>query len=229
MKKKTHIFVMPITVLAICLTACSQKNKKETYGEYGKGSSDILQEEIKIDERADSVYFLGEIVEAFELRGEAVPHHILNYELTDAKLYSSPEEAAIQRDQMVNASFYNLPSGDGEIVYKDVAEFSLLVCDINIKNIDAEYLNIAALSLIYMEPDSRETKCITDPCYFSKSISIAEPDNSDYFHYELSKGDSMDAKVAWAVDTDVYDKNNFYRCTSYGGDESVVKYIKLDL
>lgn len=172
---------------------------------------------------------MGETVEAFELRGEAVPHHILNYELTDAKLYSSPEEAAIQREQMVNASFYNLPSGDGEIVYKDIAEFSLLVCDINIKNIDAEYLNIAALSLIYMEPDSKETKCITDPCYFSKSISIDEPNNSDYFHYELSKGDSMDAKVAWVVDTDVYDKNNFYLCTSYGGDESVVKYIKLDL
>ena len=111
----------------------------------------------------------------------------------------------------------------------DTSKVSFLLCDVKIKNInlDLDQLNITALDVVCLTADGNELRHTGLPAYFSEASD--ELSGQKYYDYELSAGQSMDAKIGWWIDLGQCKKENLYVMYNFGGDLDTQRLWKLDL
>lgn len=134
--------------------------------------------------------------------------------LKEAKFYETPEDAGLDRLQMEEQTENFDISGNPE--WCGIGEGKLLVCDLNVKNINhdrEDELHISEIMIAYADPDTRKVGIVScAPAYLSASSSkVGAP---DYYHYQLPKGESKEMKVAWLIQ-ESYEPENLYLCVTY--------------
>lgn len=147
-----------------------------------------------------------------------------------AKLYNTPEEAGLDGTQVRTDAGDLLYDMDTEMpVPLDTSKVSFLLCDVKIKNInlDLDQLNITALDVVCLTADGNELRHTGLPAYFSEASD--ELSGQKYYDYELSAGQSMDAKIGWWIDLGQCKKENLYVMYNFGGDLDTQRLWKLDL
>lgn len=146
-----------------------------------------------------------------------------------AKLYRTPEDAGINRNQVLAEGSLHYDMETDMPTSFDVSKASFLLCDIGIKNINLNPTdtNITLLSLVCLTLDGKELKLVGLPAYFSESIDV--PEGSKYYHFELPADQNMDAKVGWWVDPEQCKKENLYLMYNYRGMEKIQQYWDLEL
>ncbi len=205
------------------LSACSGK---------GKGSEKAIEEENNPQSLGkDNVYALGETVSLVGPTPQDPNMVVMECAVNAATLYDKPEAADIDSTQVLTSPDCHLDLKTETAAPFDFSKAHFLLCDITIKNIHMGLgdTNITALSLVYLLPDTKELVAVAVlPAYFSKTQG-SDVNASDYFHYKLPVGQSMDAKIGWWVDLDECKKENLYVMYNYGGDKKFQQAWKLDL
>lgn len=144
-----------------------------------------------------------------------------------ATLFKNPQEAGISMDEVLtdNETHYDLQTGEPSGV--DLSKSSFLLCDITIKNISSEYMNITDLSLVYLPERDKELKLVGLPAYFFKPKEVE--DSTDYYNFKLPVDKTVDTKVGWWVNLEECKKENLYLMFSYGGDSEYQQFWNLNL
>lgn len=225
---------MMVCVLCVgsMLVGCADSEKKnqiENGSVEGKTQEEFVREPIKIGN--GELYSWGEVIK-LEDPLPTIPNNIAEeYTIQAVQIFESPEEADIPREQIqknvLDILYYSGEGIEEEFEYMDVDKDSLLVCDMTIKNInrDPTDLNISRISLVYQSPDTGKIDMISEIAYFSKSIEM-DLNSQKLWHYDLAKGETMEAKVAWLIDLERYDLENLYIGIVYDGDYP--KYVKVN-
>ncbi len=154
----------------------------------------------------------GETMQVLSPTNEDPENHGVDITLNEAKVFDSPEDAGLDRSQILeNAENYDT---SGNLEWCDVNEGKILVCDITVDNInDDEDLHMGTFMIAYADPDTNKVTMVScAPVYLSASISNVT--SSDYHHFQLPKGESKDMKVAWMIQ-EVYEPENLYLCVTY--------------
>lgn len=101
-----------------------------------------------------------------------------------------------------------------------IDEAGILTCNLTIRNVNVEEgddLHIGTFMIAYADPATGKVSILTSmPTYFSASSSSV--DKSDYYHYELPKGESKEMVVAWLIPEE-YEAENLYLCVTYDNRE----------
>lgn len=142
----------------------------------------------------------------------------LDITLKEAGFYGSPEEASLDRAQMEEQTENYDVSGNPE--WCGIEEGRLLVCDMTVKNVNAnsgDEQHISEIMIAYADPDTGKVTIVScAPAYLSASSS--QVGASDYYHYQLSKGESKEIRVAWLIQKK-YEPENLYLCVTYDAKE----------
>lgn len=191
---------------------------------HGKGTGVAPAPVNLLDE--NNVYTIGESVQSLN-RTKSNPNNTgIEYKIDAATIFDTPEEAGIALEEMIDTSTYDLETGEPQKQVID--ECSMLVCEVELKNISEDDPNITQLSLVFRNPETEEMKYVSEIAYFSRSVSL-DPEDPKYYHYNLLPGQSIHARIAWLVDLEQYDKSELYLCIDFNGDPEVIRYIKLNL
>ena len=179
-------------------------------GEGGEEQTDIVL--------SDKLLKAGETLEVLYPVDEHSLEQGLELTLQDAKLSASPEEAQLDRVLMVEETENYDLSGD-PMMY-GIDEAGILTCNLTIRNVNVEEgddLHIGTFMIAYADPATGKVSILTSmPTYFSASSSSV--DKSDYYHYELPKGESKEMVVAWLIPEE-YEAENLYLCVTYDNRE----------
>lgn len=142
----------------------------------------------------------------------------LELTLQDAKLSASPEEAQLDRALMQEKTENYDLSGDPAMYGID--EAGILTCNLTIRNVNVEEgddLHIGEFMIAYADPATGKVSILSSmPAYFSASSSSVG--KSDYYHYELPKGESKEMVVAWLIPGE-YEAENLYLGVTYDNKE----------
>lgn len=219
--------IMAVAMVGLCscfLLACSGNGKDANGGKAIKTQDDSQYL------GKNNVHTLGEKVSLVSSTPQDPNTVKMECTVKAATLYDKPEAANIARTQVLTSEDCHLDLKTGMGTPLDFSKVHFLLCDITIKNIHigSGDTNITDLSLVYLLPDTKKlVKVAALPAYFSKSQS--DVNASDYFHYKLPVGQSMDAKIGWWVDLNECKKENLYVMYSYGGDKKYQQAWKLGL
>lgn len=214
----------------ILLSACSKNGKGITQNSEDDSGKAIKTQDNPQSLGKDNVHALGEMASLLDPTPQNPNMVGMECTVKAAALYDKPEAANIARTQVLTSGDCHLDLKTGMPAPLDFSKVHFLLCDVTIKNIHTGLgdTNITALSLVYLLPDTKKLVSVAVlPAYFSKSQS--DVNASDYFHYKLRVGQSMDAKIGWWVDLDECKKENLYVMYNYGGDKKFQQAWKLDL
>lgn len=218
--------IMGLVCSCIFLSACS-KSGKGVAQNFGKGSEKTQNKVQSLGK--NNVHPLCETASLLWPTNQNPNRVGMECTVKAATLYAKPEAANIDRTQVSTDKecHYNLKTEEPETL--DFSKAHFLLCDVTLKNIhlNQDEMNITALSLVYLSPDTKELKPIGFPAYFPKSKSSVGA--SDYYHYALPVGQSMDAKIGWWVDLNECKKENLYVVYNYSGDKTIQQAWKLGL
>lgn len=236
MMKKRYIekfMLTSILVISISLTGCSkimqrgnnQSNVNQDnvdFSSMGKGEDSTPKPQVIED---DGVLKIGDTVNLYEPTMKDPDKIGGEYRVNTAKIYTSPREAGIETKNMSNGTMLNQSTGDsGE---QEIGKTPLLVCNMDIKNIDTKEMHVSSIStLVSINPETKQIEWAWEPVYFSKSQSL-DPEDSKYFHIKLAKGEEMQTEVAWLVDTEEVKFENLYLATNLGGEKPQYVYLNL--
>lgn len=177
-----------------------------------------LDTEMKFEEEdvllSDHILKAGDTMQIMYPNNDGTLYNGLDITLHGAEVFDSPEAAGLNRAQMQEETENYDTSGNPE--WCGIDDANLLVCDLAVRNIDGNPdgdLHISEIMIVYADPVTGKVSIVSSfPAYFSASISNAGA--SDYYHYQVPKGESMDMKVAWAVQKE-YAVENLYLCVTY--------------
>lgn len=194
----------------------------------GKGDGEA--EESWEEEEAflsDQILHIGETLQVMYYKDENTLCPELEFTLQKAGLYDSMEAAGLGNvEHEEEAEVYDK---DGNPEECSIAGMRILSCDLTARNIDAvggSDQHISTIMLAYADPATQKVTMVSCmPVYFSASSSNV--DSGEYYHYQLSQGESRDMTVAWAV-PDEYEAENLYLCVTYDNrNPQDRQYIKL--
>lgn len=200
-----------------------EKVQKE-YAEEDKGADVWVEEEALL---SDKILKINDTLQVMSLTAEETLYPVREITLRGIQLFDSPEEAGLDREKMQQETENYDTVGDPEWCSFD--EGKLLVCNLNIKNLDKESdgdLHMSEFMIAYADPDTGKVTIVScDPVYLSASSSQAG--SSDYLHYQISTGENKDMTVAWLVQEE-YDVENLYLCVTYDmRDPSERQYFRM--
>ena len=218
-RKKVILLIVGICIMCNLLAACSMIPDKNVKTGETPTRPQYLQPQ--------NVHQLGEIGTLGNptLRNEKQIG--AEYTIKTATLYENPETAGIDTNQVIKDSevCYDLST---DIPYTpDFSKTWFLLCDVSIKNISLEYMNITALSLVYLPGEKEELKRTGLPAFFSKPQEVE--DETDYYNFNLPVNKSVDVKIGWWIDMEQCEKENLYLMLNYGGDKEFQQYWELGL
>ena len=178
--------------------------KEALAGESGEEQTDVVL--------SDKLLKAGETLEVLYFADEHTLEQGLELTLQDAKLSASPEEAQLEETENYDLS--------GDPMMYGIDEAGILTCNLTIRNVNVEEgddLHIGTFMIAYADPATGKVSILTSmPTYFSASSSSV--DKSDYYHYELPKGESKEMVVAWLIPEE-YEAENLYLCVTYDNRE----------
>ena len=184
--------------------------KEALVGESGEEQTEVVL--------SDKLLKAGDTLEVLYFVDEHTLEQGLELTLQDAKLSASPEEAQLDRALMVEETENYDLSGD-PMMYS-IDEAGILTCNLTIRNVNVEEgddLHIGTFMIAYADPATGKVSILTSmPTYFSASSSSVG--KSDYYHYELPKGESKEMVVAWLIPGE-YEAENLYLCVTYDNRE----------
>lgn len=184
--------------------------KEALAGEGGEEQTDIVL--------SDKLLKAGDTLEVLYPVDEHSLEQGLELTLQDAKLSASPEEAQLDRALMQEKTENYDLSGDPAMYGID--EAGILTCNLTIRNVNVEEgddLHIGEFMIAYADPATGKVSILSSmPAYFSASSSSVG--KSDYYHYELPKGESKEMVVAWLIPGE-YEAENLYLCVTYDNRE----------
>ena len=184
--------------------------KESLAGEGGEEQTDIVL--------SDKLLKAGDTLEVLYPVDEHSLEQGLELTLQDAKLSASPEEAQLDRALMMEKTENYDLSGDPAMYGID--EAGILTCNLTIRNVNVEEgddLHIGEFMIAYADPATGKVSILSSmPAYFSASSSSVG--KSDYYHYELPKGESKEMVVAWLIPGE-YEAENLYLGVTYDNKE----------
>ncbi len=221
-RKKKILTIVIIGAVCIFTSACS---KIGNIGQFSKENGESNERPQRLQE--DRLHSLGETALLAAPTKQNPQLKGAEYTVHTAALYENPEAAGIDTSQILTGGDTHYDFETGEPTEPDVSKAAFFLCDVTIKNIRLEYMNITALSLVCLLEGSEELKMVGYPAYFSKPEEVE--DSTDYYNFNLPADKSIDAKVGWWVDLEECRKENLYLMFNYGGDKEYQEYWKLDL
>lgn len=225
--KKRKLILIIASIISLCVLVWGFIEKNTEMNRSKEDGGDIQNQIQYLQE--DKMHKLGETV-LFEQPTKQNPKRIgAEYNVKKAKIFKNLEQAGIDRKEvLVEADTHydlvnNMPSK------LNVEEASFLLCDIVIKNISLEYMNITDISLVCLVENKgqKEVKLVGLPAYFFKPKNVEDP--MDYYSYRLPINESMDAKIGWWIDMEECKEEGLYLMLNYGGDKKLQQYWKLNL
>lgn len=178
----------------------------------GKEEGDSVEEEEVL--LSDKILKAGDTMQVLYPTNEGTLSQGLEITLHEAKMFGSPEEAGLDRAQMEESTENYDVSGEPE--WCDINEGKVLVCDMTVKNVNEDSdgeQHISEIMIAYADPETQKVTIVScAPAYLSASSSKAGA--SDYYHYQVSKGESKDIRVAWLIQ-EGYEARNLYLCVTY--------------
>lgn len=226
-KRVLMIIIAIIGIVCLCffLSSCSKGRSKEQ--NFGKGAEKTPKRTQYLQK--ENVHALGNTAPYGEPTNQNPKNIGLEFTVKTAKLFKSAEEAGIDGKQVLRSNDCHYDIKMGVPVPFDVSKANFLLCDVSVKNINTQDMNITALSLVYLTPDKKDLKLVGFPAYFSKSKSGSDIENPDYYHFELPVRESMDTKIGWWVDLSECKKENLYLMLNYRGVKKLQQYWELGL
>lgn len=220
--KKSILRMMGICIICNMAVGCA-------------AAPDKISKEGEIPERpqylqAEKVHQLGEMGTLSNPTLQNLKQIGAEFTISTAVLYENPEAAGIDVNQVLAGleNCYDLSADILDASYTpDFSKTYFLLCDASIKNISFEYMNITALSLVYLPDANEELKITGLPAFFSKPEEVE--DKMDYYNFNLPVNTSIDIKVGWWVDMEQCEKENLYLMSNYGGDKEFQQYWELGL
>lgn len=199
-------------------------------GDVSQAGKDVETEEMWEEEEvflSDQILHMGDTLQVMYYQDADTMGHGLDITLNKAGLYDSPDAAGLGNADFVDEAEVYDREGNPKLC--STAGMRLLSCDLTVENIDdaqGSDQHISAIMLAYADPSTRKVTMVScAPAYFSASSSGAGA--GDYYHYQLSKGESRDMTVAWSV-PDEYEAENLYLCVTYDNREPQERqYFKL--
>ncbi len=176
---------------------------------------------------SDQILHAGDTLQVMYYQDENTLCQEMEFTLHKAGLYDSPEAAGLGNAELVEET--EVYDRDGNPGICSIAGMKILACDLTAYNIDAvegSNQHISAIMLACADSSTQKVTMISCmPIYFSASSS--QPGSTEYYHYDLPKGESRDMTVAWAV-PDGYEAENLYLCVTYDNRDSQERqYFKL--
>lgn len=186
--------------------------EEELLKKQGEGESENwVEEEVFL---SDQILGVGDTMQVMYPEDENNLYHRLDVTLCGMKLADSPEDAGLDRSQMVSEAENYDTTGNPEWCGLD--EGKVLVCDLTVRNVEGASdgeLHIGELMVAYADPDTGKVTMIScAPVFFSASSS--EAGKSDYYHYRVPQGESCDMAVVWMIQ-DSYETDNLYLGVTY--------------
>ncbi len=221
-EKKKILAIVIAGMICMSATACSMIGGG---GFLGKGNGESNERPQRLQE--GRLHSMGEAALLAAPTKQDPQLKGAEYTVHTAALYENPEEAGIDTSQILTDGDTHYDLETGEPTKPDVSKAAFFLCDVTIKNIRLEYMNITELSLVCLPEGSEELKMVGYPAYFSKPEEVE--DSTDYYNFNLPADQSIDAKVGWWVDLEECRKENLYLMLNYGGDKEYQEYWKLDL
>ncbi len=179
---------------------------EEDKGTYAWGEEEALL--------TDNILEVNDTLQVMHITAEETLYPARELTLKGVQLFDSPEEADLDRAKMQEQTENYDTAGDPE--WCSIDEGKLLVCNLNVKNLEEESdgeLNMSEFMIAYADPDTGKVTIVScAPAYVSASLSQAGA--SDYFHYQIAAGESKDMTVAWLIQ-EKYDVENLYLCVTY--------------
>lgn len=200
------------------LTGCVQEGNEQvsnnasvvSAGQQGQSTAANLPQKIN----PDRLYPANQMV---EFNGA-------EYTLQRAQLLPTSEQAGISSQQLLPID--PIIDQNGTVIEQDPAKLHFLLCDITVKNVDADIMDISMFSVVYAPSDQSTIVSMGLPAYFS------HPKNSDApYQYRLGKGQSMEVQIAWLVDAEHFPSADLYLALNFAqpDDQSATKFIPLGL
>lgn len=210
-----------IITLGICftMTACSSLGVR--------GEKRTMEPERPQRVQEDKIHEFGEAVPLLNPTPQDPKRIGAEYTIKSATLYNTPEEAGLDRNHLLTGEEQRYDLATEMPSPLDVSKTGFLLCDINVKNIYSEYMNITALTLVHRMDSEQKLKMVGYPAYFAKPEAVE--DSTDYYNFNLPVNQSMDAQVGWWVDLEQCKKENLYLMFNHGGDKEYQEYWELGL
>ncbi len=171
---------------------------------------------------------IGETFDAMGLKNENDTFVRLECTVKKAKLYNKPSEAGIDTDKLIQCDYYK-KADEPELIPASIsADSTMLLCDIEIKNIADDEPDATEFTLV-SKNSKGDAEIVAYPNYFS------QPENADtqYYHFHLAKGSTQTVQVGWYLNLNDFKKENLYLATGFDSSSengsSVATYVKLDL
>lgn len=221
-RKKIILTIVTIGAVCIFTSACS---KIGNIGQFSKENGESNERPQRLQE--DKLHSLGEAALLADPTKQNPQLKGAEYTVHTAALYENPEAAGIDTSQVLTGGDTHYDLETGEPTEPDVSKADFFLCDVTIKNIRLEYMNITDLSFVCALEGSEELKMVGYPAYFSKPEEVE--DSTDYYNFNLPADQSIDAKVGWWVDLEECRKESLYLMFNYGGDKEYQEYWELDL
>lgn len=183
------------------------------FGDTQKEESDYAETE-EVILLSDKILTVGDTMQVMRFTDGELQEAGLEITLGGAEVFSSPEEAGLDRSQMIESTENYDTAGNPE--WCGIEEGKVLLCDLTIKNLEEKSdgdQHISEIMIAYADPATGKVTIVScAPAYFSASSSNAGA--SDYYHYQLSPGESRDITVSWLIQEN-YEAENLYLCVTY--------------
>lgn len=223
--RKFEKSIMPICIFFLCISliGCSKISRLTGKENGGKGKYVDVENTFKIGKK--KVNHLGEKIKIAQ--PTARDDKNIGYEsvVQKAIIVNTPAEEGITTDKLLAASYYKTQEEPISIEVEKSAESNMVLCDLDITNINVDEHNISTFSLV-SEDEKKEMQLVGYPTFFSNAQSS---DSSKYYHFTLLRGQTLSVRIGWYIDLDDYERENLYLAANFGGDEDYVSYIKLEL
>ncbi len=233
---KYVVKVIPISIIAVVLLAGCTNLKNDEQSNAQKAAQEYTKEIVTMSEATGGYRKMGENIKSYDVecskKGEIISSKaIQEYKVNSAKIYDGVLNSDIDESKLMEADYnWELSYEHTKFVTKEeIIKSKILICDVSVKNIDGDEHNITDLSLVYKNKKN-QMLFIGYPVYFSgpKENKI---DGNDYV---LLKGQTMEAKIAWILDSDIsgvqeYDLDRVYLATGFDGLAGIQEYVKLDI
>lgn len=225
------LYILCLCVLTFHLSGCS-KIKDGVVGTtagIGKPEGEVSRSDMSITK--ERIKQIGDVCERRTMSDNDFNTSTVKWKciVQKAKLYDNPADAGIDTSRIISADYYKIPEMPISIDANVGANSMMLLCDIEIENInDFENLNITSLDLV--SKDSKgEAQQVGFPNYFSHAGNT----DTEYYDFTLPKGSKETVQVGWYIDLKDFDKDSLYLAiglrTALKDQTSLATYVKLNL
>ena len=236
MKKMKKYFYSFLSILCLCimtfsLSGCSEIKDGIVGTNVGGGKPDGEAPKSDMSITKERTKQVGDVCEVRTMSDNDFDKSTVAWKciVQKAKLYDHPSDAGIDTSRIITVDYYESPEMPIMIDASVGADSMMLLCDIEIENInDFENLNITSLDLV--SKDSKgEAQQVAYPNYFSHGGT----EDTKYYDFTLKKGSKETVQVGWYINLEDFDKDSLYLAIGLRNglkdQTSLASYVKLNL